>query len=371
MVDVSVRQGGEALQVADGQQLDIAIVVPAAVVSPAAETGLWSYDEQSAQWVEEGTMTFDSTTRTYRAQIGHLSIWNADNPVERTCVCGETVDSSGTPLAGVIMSGEGLEYLGVTADLSGADGRFCLVVRRSSTIRVGPYPFALGGAVREVVSGAVDTEVPPLDDGAACTDIGQWVIDEAVYFPPGGAGGCSLVNNPLAGTCAAGMGEFGACWDASGECSYSTGGTTGDVTIEYASGASYVGQVSESDGSLTGTYLASDGTVCASMLTTLGSNTITFTLADGSSVDIVSNPDDGSTTYICEDDTAVTLSAADSAALRACYDTGSSQQQCTLQGGGMGAACQDDSQCNEPLICCTIQTMQLCYDQPTCDQINP
>ncbi len=373
MMDVTVRQGGVALQIADGQELDVAIAVPAAVASPAAETGLWSYDAQNARWVEEGTMTYDPAAGVYRASIGHLSMWNADRAAERTCVCGTTTDRSGAPLGGVIMSAEGVDYLGIYDDVSGNDGRFCMVVRKSSTIRVGPYPFGLGGQVRQIASGDVDTDMPPANDGAHCLDVGAWPIDETAYFPPAGSGnpvggGCSLVTNPLSGTCADGMGDFASCWDASGACTLAIDGTSGGSTMTYESGATFVSHPS-GDG-LSGDYFASDGTLCATISVPVEGNGITFTLPDGTEITITSNPDDGSTTYVCTDGTSVTLTAQEGAALRACFDTGSSQGQCTLQGSGdLGSPCQVSTDCNESLVCCSAQGTLICLDQETCDQL--
>jgi hypothetical protein len=376
MADVTVRQGGATLQIADGQQLDIAIPVPASVASPAAETGLWTYDKAGAQWVEEGTMSYDPASGAYRASVAHMSMWNSDHPADRTCVCGYTTNSSGAPLGGVIMSGQGVDYLGINDGVSGADGRFCLVVRKSSTLQVGPYPFGLGGETRQVQSGTVDTDVPPANEGAACLDIGSWTIDQNAYFPPsgsgsGGGGGCNVVVNPLAGTCAAAMGDFASCWDPSGACT-NTADSSGAVTTTYANGAHFDGQVSPDGATFSGTFTSSNGTSCGSMSVVVATNTITFTTPSGTQLTIQNNAD-GSSIYTCADGTQITLSPDDNAALRACYSTGASQGgQCTFQGNGqLGSVCQSTSDCAQPLVCCSVQGSMICLDQATCSQLNP
>ncbi|MBI4954797.1 MAG: carboxypeptidase regulatory-like domain-containing protein [Myxococcales bacterium] len=370
MLDVTVRRGGEELRLAGGKTLDIAIAVPDAVATAQSTTGLWAYDEASALWVEEGTMSHDGVAGTYRATIGHLSFWNADRAVERSCVCGRVVDGAGAPLSGVLMALQGVDYLGVTAELSEApDGRFCAVVRRDSQVSIGPYPFALGGVARTVATGAVDSEIPPQNGGVACVDVGAWVIDPGVYFPPGSganASGCDFANSALAGSCVEPLSQLDVCWQPEGTCSVEAGES--GFVIVYENGAKLVGTSIGPDG-LSGDYLGPDGTLCGSFAIS-ADGAITLTLAGGESWVIAHDQQTGATTYTCPDGTLVVVSAAEGAAVAACYQTDA--QQCAVSGnGGYGQPCLG-SACDPGLVCCALgQGMELCLDEPTCDAATP
>jgi PKD repeat protein len=78
------EQDGESLQLAPGKQATIEIPVYTSGASVGDEIPLWSVDEQSGTWVEEGTGTIvesdaSPTGLAYRAGIGHLSWWNCDD----------------------------------------------------------------------------------------------------------------------------------------------------------------------------------------------------------------------------------------------------------------------------------------------------
>lgn len=71
---------------------------------------------------------------------------------------------------------EGLDYLGGSTATSGADGEFCVPVRKDSRVEVTAYDWGSGAAVREIVSGSADTEVPPVCSDPRCQDEGTWTI---------------------------------------------------------------------------------------------------------------------------------------------------------------------------------------------------
>lgn len=78
------EQDGEKLQMAAGKKAVIEIPVYTSGAAPGYEIPLWSVDEESGIWVEEGTgiiVVSDAspTGLAYRAEIGHLSWWNCDD----------------------------------------------------------------------------------------------------------------------------------------------------------------------------------------------------------------------------------------------------------------------------------------------------
>lgn len=78
------EQDGEALQLSAGKKATILIPVYTSGASAGDEIPLWSVDEESGTWVEEGTGTIvesdaSPTGLAYRAEIGHLSWWNCDD----------------------------------------------------------------------------------------------------------------------------------------------------------------------------------------------------------------------------------------------------------------------------------------------------
>ncbi len=78
------EQDGEELQLAAGKKATILIPVYTSGASVGDEIPLWSVDEESGSWVEEGTGIIvaseaSPTGLAYRADIGHLSWWNCDD----------------------------------------------------------------------------------------------------------------------------------------------------------------------------------------------------------------------------------------------------------------------------------------------------
>jgi len=177
VLDVTVRQGGQELTIAEG--MDVQIEIPLPDPAPAevpATVALWGFDENAGVWEEEGIATLDAAAGIYRGTITHLSPWNADQPLEATCVKGHVEDPEGRPIAGTIVYAEGIDYLGGSSATSDENGEFCVPVRKDSRIEITAYDWGNGAAVREVVSGSDDTDVPPLCSDPRCQDEGVWTI---------------------------------------------------------------------------------------------------------------------------------------------------------------------------------------------------
>jgi hypothetical protein len=114
---------------------------------------MYSFDETTGEWVAEGRGHLESGTGEILAEAqlasirdgsytdvvysvfeaGHFSYWNVDWPIStHTCIRGRVVDGSGSPVAGVKVSVQGLTYSGTSSpQMTGADGTFCVDVMRS------------------------------------------------------------------------------------------------------------------------------------------------------------------------------------------------------------------------------------------------
>ncbi len=183
MMDVTIMQGGQPLDIAPGETLQIRIPAPAGLDTSALPltTPLWSLNEETGRWVREGTAALDPATRTYVGEISHLSVWNADDIAASTCITGLAVDeATGDPIAGAHVVAKGNDYFGTSTANTGNDGRFYVPVRKDSEVLVSVTHDADRSATRTVMSGAEDTAVPPVAGDTRCLDVGTWQIGRKV-----------------------------------------------------------------------------------------------------------------------------------------------------------------------------------------------
>ena len=186
MVDVTIMQGANELDVADGETLTIRIPAPAGTPSSLLDDTmpLWSLDEETGRWVEEGTLTLDPATNTYVGEVSHLSAWNADRRATATCIAGIALDQDGDPVPGAAVDTKGVSYSGSSATNTGEDGRFYVAVRKSSRVSVSVVHAAGGGETRDVDSTEEDTTLPPTLGDARCLDVGEFTIEREVPMVP-------------------------------------------------------------------------------------------------------------------------------------------------------------------------------------------
>jgi hypothetical protein len=376
MVDITVKQGDQRLNVAAGKELELRIPAPAGAATPAATMPLWSFDESKGVWVDEGTATYDPATKTYVGKAKHMSLWNCDQVLTATCICGLVKEKSGAVLPGARIEGSGIDYFGTSTANANNDGKFCLAVRKDSEISLAAYHRSGGGTVRNVRSGSADTNVPPQMGDARCVDVGVWEVERDVFVTAGGtAVSCGNVPNPFANSCATELGSvFGGCYKPEGSCTTSFGAT--GATVRFANGAYYT-----SDGA-GGKYYSSTGQLCATatfeggadggamtMRYTLPNNRVfTMTIADGGKGDMVIG---------CPDGGQVRVTPEQRQALEACSQNqsdGGGAASCTNQGfdgGGVPGTCTSDTQCNGQ-VCCTIpnSTTRVCLTRESCDSLS-
>jgi hypothetical protein len=123
--------------------------------TPEIEVPMYYFDEETGEWVSDGTGTLEdgegtaidavtlatitSTPPTYtgsvyaKSQATHFSYWNVDYPVEdHACVSGTITATNGDPVAGARVSVAGLSYTGTSSTIiTDADGHFCVDVMRN------------------------------------------------------------------------------------------------------------------------------------------------------------------------------------------------------------------------------------------------
>ncbi len=94
--------GGEKLQIATGKKAALKFPLPAAIQSAAPATiALWSFNETTGLWKQEGTAT--KVGAKYEAEVSHFSFWNCDVPFDLTSFAATLKDQNGNPLKHVLV----------------------------------------------------------------------------------------------------------------------------------------------------------------------------------------------------------------------------------------------------------------------------
>ncbi len=373
MLDVTVRQGTETLDIAPGKTVAIRIPVPADLDNPPAMERLWSFDEARGLWADEGMAMLDATSNTYEADIEHLSMWNCDRVVEATCICGVVRERGDGPLAGAAVEASGLDYFGSSSTTTDMDGRFCLAVRKDSRVTVAAYHASGGGTTREAMSGSADTMVPPPVGSAGCFDIGTIEVERDRFeYPDGTATDCGDVMNPFAASCASDLWQVFSCYEPTGSCNRMTG-AAGSSTTTYANGSRMVTTVAAT-GVMT-MYFGPDGQMCGSSSVAIMSGsatTIEYHTPSGDTFQMRFPDDDsGDLIIVCADGTEVVVTPAQRQAVEACnVDMGSMSmpQMCTSTGPGPGSNCTTDADCTEGdnTTCCDFSGTKFCAAPDSC-----
>lgn len=201
LADYTVTQDGEELDLAPGSSATIELALPDNTPLASGESvPLWSFDESTGLWVQEGSGQVVASARkagtlVYQATITHLSWWNCDAPLsEKNCVTGTVVDVTGAPVAGAPVEAAGVSYNGSTYGTTGPDGRFCVDVKRGSTVTVRVYLPGGRTVVREVTVTVPDAAASCATGG--CTDVGalQLSFDSCISGSVLGEDGAPLAN---------------------------------------------------------------------------------------------------------------------------------------------------------------------------------
>ncbi len=366
VLDVTVRQNGEIIDVKEGETLTIRIPVPAGgSATPPATIALWSFNDQTGLWKEEGTATYLAAEAVYEAEISHMSPWNADIEMETTGIRGRVIDGAGNPVPGAYVYGQGVDYNGMSDANAGANGQFCMLVRKGSLVSVTVYLAEGGGATREVSSGS--NTVSADSDCAGWQDAGEWVVETGQYTDSSGQTvNCQDIgSNPLAGTCAeAFWEEFARCFQPSGACTTNLNGET-----RWENGAR-IGVL----GAGAMEYFGPNGVLCGTAMTDMTSLEdikTNYTIPSGATFTIkYDTVDPNRIIMVCTDGTEIVFNTQQQESFVACTggDT-TSQAECAIE--GMPGGCAGDSDCLNGQICCAVPEagMSMCLPPEICSQM--
>jgi len=89
-------ENGEELNLKEGTTANIEFPVSQQTPNPPAEIALWSLNETTGLWVEEGIATFDGNT--YQGEVSHFSFWNCDAPFPVVNLKGRFTGMEGEPM---------------------------------------------------------------------------------------------------------------------------------------------------------------------------------------------------------------------------------------------------------------------------------
>jgi hypothetical protein len=164
---VDIRDNvGTRYTLAAGKTSTIRIPLGTLSPNPPATLPLWFFDEATGLWKEEGTATLTGTApnQFYEGTVTHFSFWNADKGWTPVFVTGCVRDSSGQPVANLMVWANGLDYTGSDFDFTAPDGTFRVAVRQGSRA-------ALSGAAWSLQSFGITPLTNVVNVGPSLVDI--------------------------------------------------------------------------------------------------------------------------------------------------------------------------------------------------------
>lgn len=104
MTDLNMyAENGDKLQLKDGCKAKLTFPIPAGMgENPPASIPLWSFNEKTGLWEEEGSATLQGNV--YVGEVAHFSWVNLDDPEKQGTVYGYVKDDTGKVLPGVRLS---------------------------------------------------------------------------------------------------------------------------------------------------------------------------------------------------------------------------------------------------------------------------
>ncbi len=358
VVDVTAMQNGKKLQVADGKALTVNIPPPAGATNPPAKVALWSLDEQTGLWTQEGYAEYDQANKVYVAKIPHMSPWNLDQPLETTCIKGKVIDENGNAVGGgqVLFQGSDIYTSGDT--ISDDNGAFCMSTPRNQKITITAIHPSGGGTQKAVTTPDTIVPYPPQCD--QCKDIGTITVKSGYFTDSSGnTKSCDQFMEKLNGTCAEGMKDYGDCFKTSGKCVMKNQGVKSTTTWE--NGARMEMTTTTQSGtfeSVIKTY-GPDGQLCGTTHAhgSYGNNDqdIEYEITDmnGKTWKMDYQKDSGDLTILCPDGGTVQVSKDELDAYNACMGQ-TKENQCKVDNGGnMGyTLCSSNEDCDSGMECC-------------------
>ena len=135
---------GRRANLAPGRKASVELFIPRALRRTVpSSVGLFSFDQNSGRWVEEGTLRTASDRTFFATSINRITTsWNADMVLSTTCVKLKILDCASfncappSGLAGSHVEAYGVGYAGYSDGYTDANGEVCLSVKLSATVSV-------------------------------------------------------------------------------------------------------------------------------------------------------------------------------------------------------------------------------------------
>ncbi|MCE4555776.1 carboxypeptidase regulatory-like domain-containing protein [Roseateles cellulosilyticus] len=134
-ITVDLRDaGGNKVNLKAGTTATIRIPLATRSAAPPATVPLFHLDETTGQWVQEGQATLRVTAAGsyYEGTVSHFSSWNADIETDTIFVNGCVNDSAGKPAAWALVQTSGIDYSGMSYDVTDTNGKFRVPIRKNS-----------------------------------------------------------------------------------------------------------------------------------------------------------------------------------------------------------------------------------------------
>lgn len=133
-----VDEAGNPLDLAPGESATIRIPVADDRDDPPQTIPLFFFDPETGVWREAQGIIAQLVTsngkRFYKATVQHFSTWNADFLYESVYVKGCVVDGTGDPVAGALVTSQGVSYIGSSSARTNEQGEFSIPVKPDSQI---------------------------------------------------------------------------------------------------------------------------------------------------------------------------------------------------------------------------------------------
>ena len=111
MSNVSLTANGLKVQLAEGKPATVTFPVPEKFKNDTPEEiPLWSFNEDTGLWEEEGVAKYDSQQNVYKGQVTHFSWVNLDYPESRTTLKVNVKDEAGNPIPNLMIDVDGQRF---------------------------------------------------------------------------------------------------------------------------------------------------------------------------------------------------------------------------------------------------------------------
>lgn len=156
MTDLNMyAENGDKLQLKDGSKAKLTFPIPAGMgENPPASIPLWSFNEKTGLWEEEGSATLQGNV--YVGEVSHFSWVNLDYPEKQGTVYGYVKDDTGKILPGIRLNIGQL----LTSTVTKSDGYYSHEVPANTDFSITVKDLYYGG-----INQKVSVKVPALSPG--------------------------------------------------------------------------------------------------------------------------------------------------------------------------------------------------------------